>query len=538
MTTFSQDRKLWGWGLASYQVPQPLLDLARAFLSAKLGCHVGEGIAVPQLDGIRMPDTRRAVPSDLSDLVTTERYHRATHTYGKSFRDVIRALDGDFSPAPDFVAYPQTEEDIERILRVARRELLAVIPFGGGSSVVGGIEADSTTRDRYSAVLSLDMCALDRLLEVDRTSRCARIQAGAYGPRIEEQLRPHGYTLRHFPQSFEFSTLGGWIATRAGGHFATLYTHIDDLVESLRMVTPQGIVQTRRLPGNGAGPQQDRLLLGSEGVFGVISEAWLRVQDLPRHRASCTVRFSTFASGVDACRALSQSGLFPANARLIEAEEALFMGAGDGTQHILVLGFESAQFSQEDKLRTAVAICEQAGGKPGRLSVRSESGEKADDAAEQWKQSFVRAPYLRDELCRMGLICETLETCTTWSNFAQLDQAVRAAAHEALSRVCGTGLVTCRFTHLYPDGPAPYYTIIAPGVPGRQVSQWDEIKAAVSQALIDQGATITHHHAVGKDHRRFFARQGDILAQAMLRAAKTAVDPTGIMNPGTLLPPQ
>ncbi len=536
MATFSLDRKLWGWGSALYQVPAPLLDLARAFLSVRLCCHIPHAMPVPTLDSIRMPNPRRAIPHDLAALVTTDRYHRATHTYGKAYRDVVRALDGDFSPAPDFVAYPQNEADIERILRIARREHWAVIPYGGGSSVVGGIEPDAATRNRFSAVLSLDLCALDQLLQVDRASRCARIQAGAYGPSIEQQLKPHGYTLRHFPQSFEFSTLGGWIATRAGGHFATLYTHIDDLVESLRMVTPQGTLETRRLPGNGAGPQQERLLCGSEGAFGVISEAWLRVQELPQHRASCIVRFPSFALGAQACRALSQSGLFPANARLIEADEALFMGIGDGTQHLLLLGFESAQFSQQDKLQAAVALCSQAGGTAGRAKIRSGDSELEDDTAAQWKQSFVRAPYLRDELCRMGLLCETFETCTTWSHFPKLDEAVRAAAQTALAATCGTGLVTCRFTHLYPDGPAPYYTVIAQGTPGQQVAQWDAIKAAVSTALVENGATITHHHAVGKDHRSYYLRQGDPLAIAMLRAAKTAVDPTGIMNPGTLLP--
>jgi len=531
-----RERKLWGWGLASYEVPAPLLELARAFLSARLGRQLPEPRQAPTLDSIHMPEPARPMPPPLRDFATTERCDRAVHTYGKAFRDVVRALDGDFSPAPDFVAYPRDEADIQTVLRLAESERLAVIPFGGGSSVVGGIEPESASRARYSAVLSLDLRRLDRVLEVDRASRCARVQAGVYGPALESQLRPHGYTLRHFPQSFEFSTLGGWIATRAGGHFATLYTHIDDLCESLRMLSPRGSVETRRLPGNGAGPEQNRLLLGSEGAFGVITEAWLRLQDLPRFRASCTVRFASFESGAAACQALSQSGLFPANARLIERDEALFMGAGDGEHHILVLGFESAQFPQDDKLRAAISLCEATGGKPGRVSLRTTEHGSSDDAAEQWKQSFVRAPYLRDELVRSGLLCETFETCTTWANFPALDAAVRTAAQQVLASECGGGLLTCRFTHLYPDGPAPYYTVIAPSEFGKQVAQWDAVKDAVSDALIASGATITHHHAVGKDHRRHYLRQGDELAIAMLQAAKSAVDPAGIMNPGTLLP--
>lgn len=534
--TFNTDRKYWGWGVESYAFPAPMLQLARAYLTARFGSAPPEPRPVPALDALRMPASALAVPSEFRDLVTDARYDRAVHTYGKAFRDVIRALDGDFAGAPDLVAYPCDENDVACLLGWAEANSVAVIPFGGGSSVVGGVEADRVTRHRYAGVLSLDLCRLDRVLEVDRESRCVRVQGGTYGPALEAQLKPHGYTLRHFPQSFEFSTVGGWIATRAGGHYATLYTHIDDFVESTRMVTPRGVVQTRRLPGNGAGPQEDRLLIGSEGTFGVITEAWLRVQDAPRCRAGCTVNFPTFAEGAAACRALAQSGLFPANARLIEREEALFMGAGDGTHHILVLGFESPALSQEEKLRAALAICEQHGGKPKKSIIRNdESTQQADESADQWKQSFLRAPYLRDELARMGYISETFETCTTWENFPRFDAAVRAAAQAALREHCGDGSVTCRFTHLYPDGPAPYYTIIAPSQSGKQLAQWDAIKDAVSRALIDNGGTITHHHAVGKDHRPYYLQQNAPLALAMLRAAKNEVDPRGIMNPGTLL---
>jgi len=535
---FSTQRKFWGWGVESFALPPPLLDLARAFLSARLGRPLPEARPIPTLASIQIPDAK-PIPTELASFATNERFDRAAHTYGKAFRDVVRALDGDFSIAPDFVAYPKDEDDIAHVLRIATREHIAVIPFGGGSSVVGGIEPDAALRDQFSAVLSLDLCCMDRVLEVDSVSCAARIQAGVYGPSLEKQLRPFGVTLRHYPQSFEFSTLGGWIATRAGGHFATLYTHIDDLVESLRMVTPCGVVQTRRLPGNGAGPEQNRLLLGSEGAFGVLSEAWVRVQRLPKHRAHCTVRFPSFSSGVGACRALAQSGLFPANARLVERDEAFFMGAGDGESDVLLLGFESADFSQEDKLKQAVSIAQHAGGTAGRLTIRCDSqdpGNTYDEAADLWKQSFLRAPYLRDELIRMGLIAETFETCTTWDRFSTLDAAVRAAAQTALQRACGGGLLTCRFTHLYPDGPAPYYTVIALPPPGRLLSAWDSVKCAVSQAIVDQGATITHHHAVGKHHREHFIKQTDPAALAILAAVKHAVDPTHIMNPGTLLP--
>lgn len=512
-----------------------MLQMARAFLGARFGITPPEPMPPPALDALRMPEPALAAPASLADFVTSARYDRAAHTYGKAFRDVVRALDGDFTGAPDLVAYPADEADVVRVLAWASEVRLAVIPFGGGSSVVGGVEADPVTRAHFAGVISLDLCRLSRVLEVDRASRAVRVQAGTYGPALEAQLKPHGYTLRHFPQSFEFSTVGGWIATRAGGHYATLYTHIDDFVESVRMVTPRGVIQTRRLPGNGAGPQEDRLVLGSEGALGVITEAWLRVQDLPRHRASCTVRFDSFTAGAAACRSLAQSGLFPANARLIEREEALFMGAGDGQHDVLVLGFESASIPQEDKLQAAIALCASAGGMAKRRAPRAADAAGEGDAADQWKQSFVRAPYLRDELARMGFVSETFETCTTWSGFPALDRAVRAAAADAIAKTCGAGVVTCRFTHLYPDGPAPYYTVIAPSERGKQLAHWDAIKDAVSRALVENGATITHHHAVGKDHQPYYAQQSAPLMQEMLHAAKRAVDPGGIMNPGTLL---
>jgi alkyldihydroxyacetonephosphate synthase len=535
---FNTDRRYWGWGVNGNAFPEPMLQLARAFLTAKFGTAPAAQRPVPSLDALRMNAPTLAVPAALAAFVTDARYDRAVHTYGKAFRDVVRALDGDFTPAPDLVAYPRDEQDIVALLDWAARAGAVVIPFGGGSTVVGGIEPPREAGARRAGVITLDLCRLDQVLDIDRVSRCARVQGGVYGPALEAQLKPHGYTLRHFPQSFEFSTVGGWIATRAGGHYATLYTHIDDFVESLRLVTPAGVLQTRRLPGNGAGPQEERLLLGSEGVLGVITEAWLRLQDIPRHRAGCTVKFADFMAGAAACRELAQGGLFPANARLIEREEAMFMGAGDGQNHMLVLGFESARYSQIDRLQAALAVCAAYGGVAGKSNVRDDSdAASADASAEQWKQSFLRAPYLRDELARMDMVSETFETCTTWENFPVLDAAVRAAAHAAMQRECGAGLITCRFTHLYPDGPAPYYTVIAPGTAGRQLAQWDAIKAAVSGALVAHNATITHHHAVGRDHRPYYLQQNAPLSLAMLRAAKAAVDPQGIMNPGVLLPP-
>jgi alkyldihydroxyacetonephosphate synthase len=393
--------------------------------------------------------------------------------------------------------------------------------------------------------VTIDLRRLDRVLELDRVSEAARIQAGAAGPALEQQLAAQGRTLRHFPQSFELSTLGGWIATRAGGHFATLYTHIDDLVESVRALTPAGVWESRRLPGSGAGPSPDRLLIGSEGILGLITEAWVRVRPRPTHKLSCGVEFADFREGAEAVRALSQSGLDPANCRLLDPLEALTTGAGDGGSALLILGFESAFRPVEEPMRAALECATDHGGRAGEVKGggAKEAG-GGDDAVGSWRQAFLAAPYLRDSLVALGVLTETFETAVTWDRFAELHGVAMEAARRAVADVVdapatgpGSPRVSCRFTHVYPDGPAPYFTVLAPARRGSEVEQWDEIKAAVSEAVISAGGTITHHHAVGRDHRPWYDLQRPDPFAAALAGAKAAVDPSGLLNPGVLIDP-
>jgi alkyldihydroxyacetonephosphate synthase len=479
------------------------------------------------------------------DICTTDTYERAAHSYGKSYRDVVRAFRGRFDHPCDVVAFPSDERDVGSLLEWCAAAGAAAIPYGGGTSVVGGVEA--AVGDRYTGAVSIDLRNLDRVLEVDVTSRAARIQAGANGPGLEGQLRDYGLTLRHFPQSFELSTLGGWIATRAGGHFATLYTHIDDLVESVRAVTPSGAWESRRLPGSGAGPSPDRMLIGSEGILGVITEAWVRVQARPVFKASAAVRFPDFTAGAEAVRALSQSGLFPTNCRLLDPREAAITGAvregpsapGDSGpgDSLLVLGFESADHAVNRWMHQALECCADYGGEAsdaGRPDDRREAGGGAD-AVGSWRDAFLRAPYLRDTFVAMGILSETFETAITWDRFPEFHASVVEAAQTAVDEICGGGTVTCRFTHVYPDGTAPYFTILAPARRGSELEQWREIKSAASEAVIAGGGTITHHHAVGRDHRPWYDRQRPDRFAAALAAAKSALDPAGVLNPGVLI---
>ncbi|NES14906.1 MULTISPECIES: FAD-binding oxidoreductase [Micromonospora] len=529
-------RSWWGWGHVEDAVTgaeaTALADRVRTLLP---DVDLAEHVAPPVAElGLRPP--RVDPPASLAGLCSTDPADRAAHTHGKAFRDVVRNLHGDLRDPPDLVVRPATEQDVVDVLDWCAGRDIAVIPYGGGSSVVGGVEP--RLDEAYPAAVSLDLGRLDRVLEVDPTSRAARIQAGVFGPALEDQLRPHGLTLRHFPQSFEFSTLGGWLATRAGGHYATVLTHIDDLVESLRVVTPAGTSQSRRLPGSGAGPSPDRLFLGSEGVLGVITEAWMRLQDRPRWRAGASVHFTDYDEAVAATRAIAQSGLQPSNCRLLDPAEALLNAGAATTGGVLVLGFESADHPVTPWLDRAVELCRDHGGSlPAPPRGDGASGPPRRTAADAWRSAFLRMPYQRDALAARSMIVETFETACTWDRFPALRAAVLDAAGEALRSVAATGVITCRFTHVYPDGPAPYFGVYATGRWGSTLAQWDQIKHAVSDALLAAGGTITHHHAIGRDHRPWYDRQRPDPVALALRGAKSALDPSWILNPGVLVDP-
>ncbi|HME70577.1 MAG TPA: FAD-binding oxidoreductase [Myxococcota bacterium] len=534
-------RRFWGWGVeGAGPSPDQIAGIARSLEARFPGAELSFR-PPPTLEQIALPAPRLTPPPALASLCSSAAYERAGHCYGKSFRDLVRAYDRQFTHPPDVVAFPRCEQDIAALLDWCAESRAAAIPYGGGSSVVGGVEA--AVGDAFRGALSIDLRRLDRVLEIDRASRAARIQAGVLGPALEDQLRPHGLTLRHFPQSFEFSSLGGWIATRSGGHYATLWTHIDEFVESLRVVTPAGVIATRRLPGSGAGPSPERLFIGSEGTLGVITEAWMRLQDRPRLRASTSVRFTGddgFARGARAVRALAQSGLYPTNCRLLDPVEAANAGASpEADAAVLVLGFESADHGLDAWMARALELCRDAGGLVPLETVhtRADEGASREGAAGAWRTAFLNAPYLRDALVGLGMITETFETAITWDRFDEFHGAVMAATQDAVKRICGGGSVACRFTHVYPDGPAPYYSVLAPGRRGAQLAQWAEIKAAASEILVRHGATITHHHAVGRDHRPWYDRERPDAFARVLAAAKRELDPAGVLNPGVLVGP-
>jgi alkyldihydroxyacetonephosphate synthase len=533
-------RRFWGWGRADAALDAREQAVVKAMVT-QAGAVFAD-LPPPQVGEFELPAPRIAPPAALAGQFSSAPLDRLNHSVGKSYADCARMWLRKPPPLPDWVAFPEDESAIIAILDWAQDNNVAVIPYGGGSSVCGGVEA--SVGPGFRAAVSLDLERLNRVLEVDAVSRAARIQAGALGPELEAQLKPHGLTLRHFPQSFEFSSLGGWIATRAGGHYATQCTHIDDFVECTRMVTPAGVMQTRRLPGSGAGPAPDRLVIGSEGTLGVITEAWVRLQAPPRFRASASAQFDDYFTAVSCVRALAQSGLNPSNCRLLDPLETVFSGAGDGRSAVLVLAFESADHALEAWMARALELVRDHGGRYDaeavtRSMARENSSEHRNGAAGAWREAFLRMPYWRDSAVGLGVIMDTFETAITWERFETFYGSVKEDVGSAVRRATGQNAwLSCRFTHLYPDGPAPYFTLVARAADGSvasALSAWREIKESANAAVVAHGGTITHHHAVGRDHRSGYEREVDPLFRQMLAAAKKVADPRSILNPGVLI---
>lgn len=528
----TRERSIWAWGWRD-KFPD---DAARAGLTQLAKVLVPTATPAARTlpsDAPVVPSPRVEIPAPLADFSTAAPRERAMHTRGRAFPDLVHGFAGDFTGAPDLVVRPRDEAEVTRVLAECDARGWAVVPFGGGTSVVGGVDAALARGDR-GAVVSLDLGALAGVREVDATSRLARIGAGTLGPALEDELATHGLTLRHYPQSFEFSTLGGWLATRAGGHYATGPTRIDEHAHALTMVTPRGVLATHRHPGSGAGPEPARWLIGSEGALGVITEAWMRVVPRPRWRATASIAYRDFTAAVAATRALAQSGLYPSNARLLDANEArLHRVRFDGTS-VLLVGFESADHPLGPWLARALELAKDHGGEV--VSGPSESDDSTrTGAAGAWRQAFFDAPYLQSALLSIGVLSDTFETACSWTQFPAMHARITSAVQRALDEECGGGIVACRFTHVYPDGPAPYYTFVGALRPGGELAQWRAIKAAASEALAAEGGTITHHHAVGRTHRPWYDRERPALFADALAAVKRELDPRGILNPGVLV---
>ena len=532
-----KERKFWGWGYEDELLSEEEENNIDKRIAETFQLDSVERIDIPKAEQIELPKSRINPPKSLGSIFSQNQLERLNHSYGKSFPDSARSILGLFPSPPDLIAYPNSEQEITEILDWASSNDIAVIPYGGGSSVCGGVETD--VGGDYAGVISLDMKNLNQIIEIDKDSRTASIQGGILGPELESKLKEYDLTMRHYPQSFEFSTLGGWIATRSGGHYATLYTHIDDFVESLKMITPSGLFETRRLPGSGAGPSPDRFAIGSEGIMGIITEASMRLQDRPTYRSSATVEFQDYEDALNALRQISQSGLFPSNCRVLDSNEALLNGAGNGTKHLLILSFESADHDKSMALERALEISKDNSGLFEPQSKNKEDAHRSGSSG-SWRSSFIKAPYLRESFTRRGIIQDTFETSITWDRGFEFIEDIKAETTKAIALITGKpSLVTCRITHSYPDGLAPYFTFGAYATPKTMIDIWKEIKLATNEICNSMGGTVTHHHAVGRDHRpNGYDKQRPELFSKVLISAKSTLDPKGVMNPGVLIDPQ
>jgi alkyldihydroxyacetonephosphate synthase len=534
----------WGWGDPAH--PPGLGGHTLSFLADAVGIadrprppvaleHVR--LAPPALEPAALEALRALAPRG---GVRDDHVARVEHAAGRGYPDLVRLRAGEPEGAPDAVVYPDAHDQVRAVLDLCVRLRIAVVPFGGGTSVVGGV---APLRGEQQGVVALDMSRMGKLLSLDRESMTVHVGAGMRAPELERRLGEAGLTLGHFPQSFEYVSLGGCAATRSAGQSSTGYGSIEKMVLGMRFAAPAGEIQLHPQPASAAGPGLRQLLVGSEGTLGVISELSLRVRPAPQERVYDGVFFESFPAGAEVMRALAQRHAAPDVARLSdEAETRMSLAlAGTGALKdrlgraylglrsyrdgcLAILGFEGEREEVHFRRARALALARAGGGLP--------VGRSPGDA---WLRGRFLAPYLRDELLTQGVMVETLETATQWSNLDRLHGSVGRAIAESL-RACATpGLVMCHVSHLYESGASLYFTFIARMLEDDPIGQWRTVKESASRAIMEGGGTITHHHAVGVDHARFMQREVGGEGVAILRALKSELDPAGIMNPGKLL---
>ena len=543
----TESLKWWGWGREgeSYSIQDSRGFWS--FLEQKLG-PLAQSPRVLSLDDISLP-LSRLTSQDLDNLeklfgengVTADSSDRIRHSFGKSYVDLLRIRRGMVENSPDVVVFPQSQEQIQDLLALASHRNWAVVPFGGGTSVVGGVEVP--TNDKLT--VTLDLRRMSRVLDIDRTSHTALVQSGILGPALEKELNANGFTLGHFPQSFEFSTLGGWVATRSAGQNSTKYGKIEHMVVSLRLVSPTGVLHSPIVPADAAGPSLLQCLVGSEGTLGVITEAVVRLHPLPQNRAFASYLFRDFATGMEAVKRMLQADLRPAVLRLSDPEEtamAVLLGRSSrpslkerlGHLYVKLRGFDLQNgallllvFEGVDSL---VSVAKREAHKFARSGLHLGSL-----PARNWMKERFRHPYLRDDLLDRSVMVDTLETAAPWERLPGLYTNVRQTLYDAALATAPGVLVFAHLSHGYPDGASLYFTFMARQQPGQEFDQWQSIKTAATEAILKQGGALSHHHGIGTMHRLWTASYLGREGLSLLAELKKRLDPQNIMNPGKLL---
>ncbi|HTX97456.1 MAG TPA: FAD-binding oxidoreductase [Mycobacterium sp.] len=521
------------WGDAA--AAKPLSEGIRKLLKQAVGV-ADSGTAELEPGQVQLrPSSLSAADRDALAMIVGAGYCRTAdldrllHAGGKSTLDLLRRKDSGVQDAPDAVLLPGDEDAVATILRYCSKHRIAVVPFGGGTNVVGGLDP---VRADFGAVVSLDLRRLDRLISLDEVSGQAVFEAGVTGPEAESLLGAHGFSLGHFPQSFEYATIGGFAATRSSGQDSAGYGRFNDMVRGLRVVTPVGTMDLGRAPESAAGPDLRQLIVGSEGTFGVITQVRLRVHRVPEAIRYEAWSFPDFETGAAAVRAVTQNASGPTVIRLSdEAETGVNLATTEAIGESQITGgclgitvFEGTKEHVESRHAETSALLAAHGG--------TSLGE---GPARAWERGRFGAPYLRDSLLSAGALCETLETATDWSNIPALKVAVTQALTSALAETGTPALVMCHISHVYPTGASLYFTVVA-GQRSNPIEQWKTAKKAASDAIMATGGTITHHHAVGADHRPWMRDEVGELGVQVLRAVKATLDPAGILNPGKLIP--
>ncbi|HXC55511.1 MAG TPA: FAD-binding oxidoreductase [Rhizomicrobium sp.] len=555
--TIARAKIRWnGWGWAAHKDELAGREALWTWLAGELGMPALLATPARPLESIALPPPKLA-PEALArfagtvgaDRVRGDDYERAFHALGKSYHDLLRLRAGDLSTAPDAVLYPRSGEEVLAVLAAAAELGVAVVPYGGGTSVVGGVTGG---RGAFKAVVTLDLSGMDRLVEIDAVARTATAEAGIYGPALEKALAAKGFTLGHHPQSFEFSTLGGWIAHRGAGQGSGRYGRAEDWLIGARLATPRGSLSAGGFPASAAGPSLLALAVGSEGAFGVVTEATVRLHKLPAASDYRGYLFRDFASGTAAIREAVQSGLGATMLRLSDAAETRFYRAYGAIGKRRGIGDRLAQIYLDtrgvgDKACAMIAGFEGEDAEVARgraafaaLARKHRALALGEGQGKRWKDGRFHGPYLRDPMMERGAGVDTLETATGWSKIEALAVAVRDALEKTIRETAprdgAHGVVMCHISHSYPDGASLYFTYIFPRALEREIAQWQAIKTAASDAIAANGGTLSHHHGVGEDHLPWMAGEKGALGIDVLRAVKMALDPKGVMNPGKLIP--
>lgn len=534
--------KWWGWGAEEKRYGLKENKKVLSYLECILDLELKEYPKV-DLKDIKLP--LATVPEyifkrlDSFTETSTKKYDKLTHCMGKGYKDLVRIRKGEIMYAPEIVVYPKTVEEVEKILSFAKENRFKVVPFGGGTSVVGGVE---TTQP---GTICLDTKKLNKVLCIDKSSQTAHVQAGILGPDLEKKLNKEGFTLGHFPQSFEYSALGGWIATRAAGQSSTKYGKIEDMVEALTMCYPGGKISTKTTPASASGSDIKQLLIGSEGLFGVITDAVVRIHPLPEYQYYCGFILKNFGDGIEILRTLLQNEIKPAVARLSDAQETRAMMKLGSTEKkfpsnlvkdvfkfyikkkgynedacMLILGFEGpkdkVKFDFEKAKRMIKGVY--LGRSPG----------------EQWLKNRFELPYLRDDLLDFGVMVDTLESATNWNNLISLYTKTKEAMEQAIASYNVKGFVQAHVSHVYREGASLYYTFVAKEVKGKEIEQWTAIKKAATDAIIENKGTLSHHHGIGKDHAEWIEHEHGKKGVEVIKRLKDCFDPYRILNPGKM----